>query len=342
MKNNIDSISTDDKLYMRRALELASLGAGDTSPNPLVGAVLVHQGRIIGEGYHHRWGMPHAEVMALRSVSTADKSLIRESTLYVTLEPCSHYGKTPPCAELIIEHHIPRVVIAQLDPFPEVSGRGLMRLREQGISVSVSCLEDEARELNRAFNCRYALNRPFVALKWAESMDGFMDLKRSNSTEPAYVFSSPYRQRLVHRARRDYQAILVGKQTALLDNPSLTNRYWGDRQPIRLILDPHLSLPRDLRVFTDGQAPTWILYNSSETNIKTSTLIENIKYIGLTEISAPAILSALKEEGIISLYVEGGSRTLQMFIDSQLYDLIDLEKSHDLLHSGIPAPTLHS
>ena len=180
---NIDKLQPEDELYMRRALDLALLGHGYTLSNPMVGAVLVYEGRVIGEGYHHRWGMPHAEVMAINSVREEDKDYINKSTLYVTLEPCSHYGKTPPCSELIIRKQIPKVVIAQRDPFPEVSGRGIELLKKSGVLVVESCLEDEAKKLNQAFNVRYTKGRPFVALKWAESVDGFIDRKRDNVSE---------------------------------------------------------------------------------------------------------------------------------------------------------------
>lgn len=326
-----------NNIYMRRALELASLGSGTAQPNPMVGAVLVHEGRIIGEGYHHRYGEPHAEVMAIASVRDKDRPLLGESTLYVTLEPCSHYGKTPPCAELIVRTGIPRVVVAQLDPFPLVAGHGIELLRRAGIEVELGCMEDEARELNKAFNHRHEHARPYILLKWAESEDGYMDAHREDQGTAPILFSSPYQNRLVHRLRRDYQAILVGANTARLDNPSLTNRYWGERQPIRIILDWRLSLDSNLKVFTDGIAPTWVIYDDALSLGNVQQASEQIRYIP----SPPCIESVvqrLAQEGINSLLVEGGSRTLNLFIERGLYDELQCEKSSIRLGSGVLAP----
>lgn len=332
----------EDNIYMRRALELATLGVGQVYSNPMVGAVLVYQGRIIGEGYHHRYGEPHAEVMAIRSVAECDLDRLVDSTLYVTLEPCSHYGKTPPCAELIIRHRISRVVIAQLDPYPEVAGRGIALLKAAGIEVQVGCLEAEARQLNKAFNTRYQMGRPYVLLKWAESDDGYMDLKRPPRSGQAVLFSSPYQQRLVHKLRREYQAIMVGAATALQDDPSLTNRYWGEVQPIRIILDLGLSLPQDLRVFCDNLSPTWVIYDRSRVPEAKNTKPQ-VRYIGL-DLSlgntAEIILDFLASEGINSLLVEGGGKTLSLFAHSGCYDQIQRERSCLRLGSGVPAPCL--
>ena len=229
---------------MRRAIELAQNAEGFTSPNPLVGAVLVAHGRIIGEGYHHCAGMPHAEVIAINSVR--DRALLRESTLYVSLEPCSHYGKTPPCAELILREGIPHVVVAMLDPFPSVSGRGIKMLREAGVSVQVGLLAGEAEELNRHFLTAQRQHRPYVTLKWAESSDGFIDALRDDASTPPVRLSTPLTTRFVHHRRMIHDAILVGFRTALLDNPSLTVRHWYGRNPLRVVTDRHLALPRHL------------------------------------------------------------------------------------------------
>lgn len=323
-----------DLVYMRRALELAKLGQGATAPNPMVGAVLVAEGRIIGEGYHQAYGGPHAEVLAVRSVPPEHRQLLPKSSLYVTLEPCSHYGKTPPCADLILQEGIPRVVVAQQDPFPDVAGRGIQRLREQGVEVCVGCLEDEAMLLNAAFNTRHILGRPFVLLKWAESADGFIDIRRDEHTRP-YVFSSPYRLRLVHRLRHDYQAILVGFNTALLDNPSLTNRYWGKRQPIRIVLDRSLSLPQHLKLLSDGVCSTWVLHKQG---YEPKTTHPHVRHLALDIFDAEHILQRLAAEGINSVCVEGGSHTLQMFLEHGLYDAIECEHSDTVLGEGVPAP----
>ncbi len=249
---------TEAQQYMRRALELAALGQGQTGTNPMVGAVLVHEGRIIGEGYHHGYGQPHAEVMAVRSVT--EPKLLGEATLYVTLEPCAHYGKTPPCAELICTVGIPHVVVATLDPFPEVAGRGIERLRRAGIEVTLGVLETEAWALNAPFFTAHTLHRPFVTLKWAQSLDAFMDSPRQDRSIAPVTFSSPLQQRSVHRARMEHEAILVGYRTALLDDPQLSNRLWYGRSPLRVVLDPQLQLPPELRLFADAGAPTLIVH----------------------------------------------------------------------------------
>lgn len=330
-----------DNIYMRRALELASLGEGYTGTNPKVGAVVVAQGRIIGEGYHHRYGEAHAEVMAIRSIRGSDRQLLPESTIYVTLEPCSHYGKTPPCALLLIESGIKHVVVAQLDPYPAVSGRGVAMLREAGIAVEAGCEEDLAQELNKPFNSYYAKAKPYTLLKWAESADGYIDLERSTNHLSPFVFSSPYRQRLVHKLRRNYQAILIGANTALLDNPSLTNRYWSDVQPIRIVLDWRLTLENNLRLFTDEAAPTWVVYDGSLTyNVEFS---QSIRYCPLDIVGkdrTAVLLDFLHAEGIQSLIIEGGSRTLQEFVDKGYYDEIQRERSRVCLQQGIAAPKL--
>ena len=213
---------------MRRCLQLAALGRGHVSPNPMVGAVVVHKGKIIGEGYHRRCGEAHAEVNAIRSVK--NEELLRESTIYVSLEPCSHYGKTPPCCKLIIEKQIPRVVMACFDPFPEVSGRGVRMLREAGVEVITGILEEEAIRLNSHFMTVQKFHRPYILLKWAQSSDGFIDRMRSCSESPV-LFSNAVTLTSVHRLRAEYDAILVGTRTALYDDPSLTVRYWSGKTP---------------------------------------------------------------------------------------------------------------
>lgn len=327
-------------IYMQRAIELAQLAQGYTGDNPMVGAVLVHEGRIIGEGYHQRWGEAHAEVMAVHSVREENKHLLPHSTLYVSLEPCSHHGKTPPCANLIIRSGIPRVVVAQLDPYPEVSGRGIRRLQEAGIEVITGCMELEARQLNKGFNTRYLYQRPYVLLKWAESADGYIDALRNIGEGVPIIFSSSYRQRIVHRCRRNYQAILIGARTARQDNPSLTNRYWGTKQPIRIVLDWDLSLPANLTLFTDELSATWVIYD--EARVQAIPQAQgHIRYLPLRSPArerAKALLELLHSEGIHSLFVEGGAKTLQMFIDEALYDEIRCERSPIRLSQGVAAP----
>ncbi len=325
--------------YMRRALELAQLGQGRTRPNPMVGAVIVHEGRIIEEGYHHAWDEPHAEVMDIRSVR--EPQLLPLSTMYVSLEPCSHYGKTPPCASLIIEHRIPRVVVAMLDPYPEVAGRGIALLRAAGVEVEVGLLEAEARRLNAPFVVQHTEARPYIALKWAESSDGFLDAPRREANQPAVVFSSSYRQRIVHRARAKYQAILVGYRTALLDNPSLTNRHWLGGQPVRLVLDPRLGLPASLKLLADAQTPTIVLYDPEQVpqgNMPHYPSGVRLHPARLNPDLPRGVCQAMTELGLQSVLVEGGGRTLRAFIEAGCYDLIEQEVSPLVLGAGTPAP----
>ena len=226
-----------DEKYMRRCLQLARNGEGMTMPNPMVGAVIVHDGRIIGEGWHRRYGGPHAEVNAVRSVRPEDEALLPLSTIYVSLEPCSHWGKTPPCAELLIEKGFRRVVVGCLDPNEKVSGRGILRLREAGAEVIVGVLEEECRWLNRKFITFHTLHRPYITLKWAESADGFIDrLRNSRADGEPIKFSTPWTQMLVHKLRASHEAILVGRRTWELDQPNLTTRLWPGQNPQKLIL----------------------------------------------------------------------------------------------------------
>lgn len=332
-------LDKQDTLYMRRALELASIAQGEATPNPMVGAVIVHEGRIIGEGYHHKCGLAHAEVMAVNSVQ--DKSLLPHSTLYVSLEPCSHYGKTPPCASLIIKHRIPRVIIAMQDPYREVAGRGIQMLQAAGIEVEVGLLEAEAMDLNAPFIHRHAIGRPFVTLKWAQSADGFMDKHRTSREESPVLFSSPLQLRVVHRERMHHDAILVGYRTALLDNPSLTNRYYYGRSPIRIVIDRELSLSAELQLFQKTDTPTWVIHRQGVS--APIAHAAHIRYFALDwneGLCVEQLLGLLYAEGIQSLLVEGGASTLESFIESKLYDQALIERSPLALHSGVSAPKL--
>ena len=222
-------------LYMYRCLQLAELGVGYVAPNPMVGAVLVCNDKIIGEGYHHRYGDAHAEPNAINSVKEVE--LLGQSTLYVSLEPCSHYGKTPPCADLIVSSGIPRVIIGTLDPNPKVAGKGVEKLRNAGVEVIVGVLEEECRELNKRFFIFQELRRPYVLLKWAQTRDGFMDRVRTDVSEPPLQISNNITRQLTHKMRAENQSILVGANTVLLDNPSLTVRNWSGRSPVRIAID---------------------------------------------------------------------------------------------------------
>ena len=233
-------------LYMRRCLQLATYGKGFVAPNPMVGAVIVHNNRIIGEGFHGKYGGPHAEVQAIASVK--DEKLLKSSTLYVNLEPCSHYGKTPPCVDLIREKQIPKVVIGQEDPFPEVSGRGIKILREAGIEVICGILEEECKELNKRFLIYTLQHRPYIILKWAQSSDGFMDqLREENDGKTPVKFSNAFTQMLVHKTRAEESAIMVGTRTLRLDKPALNVRYWKGNDPKRITADSKQPLPQQIR-----------------------------------------------------------------------------------------------
>ncbi|NDV66388.1 bifunctional diaminohydroxyphosphoribosylaminopyrimidine deaminase/5-amino-6-(5-phosphoribosylamino)uracil reductase RibD [Bacteroides sp. 224] len=322
-----------DILYMRRCLQLAANGRNNVSPNPMVGAIIVCDDKIIGEGYHVRCGEAHAEVNAIQSVE--DPSLLKRSTIYVSLEPCSHYGKTPPCADLIIEKGIPRVVVGCADPFIKVAGRGIRKLREAGIQVTVGVLEDECKKLISHFIVRNTQQRPYIILKWAESADGFLDITRTAGT-PAKL-STALTGMLVHKRRAEADAILVGTQTAILDNPSLTVRNWAGKSPIRIVLDRNLVLPSSLHLF-DGSTPTLVYTTQEHPDSK------NIKYITLDAVSysLPQIMGDLYQRGVQTLLVEGGSKVLSSFIKEGLWNEIFVEKSSKTLHSGVKAPEINN
>ena len=315
MKNEEFNTVNDIK-YMRRCLQLARCGEAGAAPNPMVGAVVVCDGRIVGEGYHRRCGGPHAEVNAIGSVR--DKRLLSRSTIYVSLEPCAHFGKTPPCADLIIQSGIPRVVIGCGDPFAKVNGLGIKKLKDAGCEVVVGVLEAECRELNRRFFTFHEKRRPWITLKWAQSEDGFISpIPTSTSGESPIFFSNALTQTLVHRMRARYGAILVGTRTAIVDNPTLTTRYWTGPNPLRLTIDRHKSLPETLHLL-DGSTPT-VVY---------------------THESLQEILDDLYVRGIQSLLVEGGAKLLQSFIDAGLWDDARIETAPICLGQGIAAPLL--
>lgn len=322
------------ELYMARCLQLAAYGKGNVAPNPMVGAVVVHDNRIIGEGYHRCYGEAHAEVHAIASVR--DESLLRDSTLYVSLEPCSHYGKTPPCAELIIRKGIPRVVVACLDPFPEVAGRGINRLREAGVEVITGVMEREAIVLNDYFMTAHKKHRPYIILKWAQSEDGFIDRERKDVSEKPVLLSTPVTRMMVHKLRSEVQAIMVGTNTAILDNPSLTVRYWAGKSPVRVLVDRELRVSEDCRLY-DGKQPTFVVTTpeiAAEKSDKT-----NIKYIK-TEYSIhflSNLMAYLYKRNIHSLLVEGGASLHRSFIQENLWDEIIVETAPVRLGAGVSA-----
>lgn len=322
----------EEEKYMRRCIQLAQNGLCNAAPNPMVGAVIVCGGKIIGEGYHVRCGEAHAEVNAIRSVK--DSSLLKHSTIYVSLEPCSHYGKTPPCADLIIEKQIPRIVIGCQDPFAKVAGRGIQKLKDAGHEVVVGVLEDECRHLIRRFITFHKLHRPYITLKWAESADGFIDLCRENDNP--VILSTPLTSMLVHKKRAEHAAILVGTRTAELDNPSLTVRNWHGRSPLRFALDRKRCLSPALHLF-DGSVPTLIFTEHPH------PALPNVEYlpIDFQQDILPQIMQALYERGLQSLLVEGGSALLQSFIDAGLWDEAFVEESPIRLISGVKAPEMN-
>lgn len=307
-----------DEKYMHRALQLAALGNGSVSPNPMVGAVIVHNGKIIGEGYHRQIGKAHAEVNAVNSVKECDNNKFKESTIYVTLEPCSHYGKTPPCSKLLIEKGIKRVVVGCLDPFKEVSGRGIKMLKEAGCEVITGVLEKECRAINKKFMTAHTLQRPFILLKWAESLDGFIDKKRGEGEKSAHI-SSSVTSVFVHKLRAEYDAIMVGGNTAFLDNPSLTTRLWHGRNPKRVVVWRNHPIDSNLTLLNDNM-------DTEVINTKDKTLSE--------------VMHSLYSKGITSIIVEGGATLLQSFIEDGLFDEIRVEIGKHPFVDGTKAPVL--
>lgn len=323
------SVGTDEK-YMRRALELAVLGKGNVTPNPLVGAVIVFNDKIIGEGFHQKYGEAHAEVNAVNSVS--DKSLLSKSTIYVTLEPCSHHGKTPPCADLLIQYNFNRVVIGCSDTFDLVDGAGIQKLKANHIETSTFVLEKECREVNKMFFTYHEKKRPYIFLKWAQSSDAFIDSETSNNDEITWI-SKPEIQPIVHKWRNDYQAILVGKNTVIRDNPSLTVRAARGVDPIRIVLDSNCELTSDRKILNDGNKT--IVLNTVKTE-------ENgpVSYHMVENMTPDTISNALYQKGIQSVLIEGGAKTLQSFIDANLWDEACIIEGQTTLNSGTKAPKL--
>jgi diaminohydroxyphosphoribosylaminopyrimidine deaminase/5-amino-6-(5-phosphoribosylamino)uracil reductase len=318
--------------YMRRCLELAVQGLGHTAPNPMVGAVLVCNGRIAGEGYHRQYGSAHAEPEAISTVK--DASLLRNSTLYVNLEPCSHFGKTPPCAQLIIDRKIPRIYIGVTDPFPAVDGRGIRMLQAAGVEVTTGLLETECEALNKRFLTFHRRRRPYVFLKWAQSVDGFLDAVRTLGDGRMPVrFSGKQSLMAVHRMRAQESAVLVGTRTALLDNPSLTVRHWPGRHPLRIVIDKDLRIPAGHHLL-DGQAATLVLTRHA---VEDRPLVQYRRLDFDVDI-LPQIMACLYEMNIQSLIVEGGAHLLNSFLSAGLWDEMIVETAPIRLGTGLPAP----
>lgn len=315
-----------DERYMNRAIELAALGLGSVSPHPMVGCVIVHHDKIIGEGYHEKYGATHAEVNAIASVK--DQSNLPKSTAYVTLEPCAHHGKTPPCADMLISKNLRRVVVGCRDPFDEVNGKGIERLKEAGIEVEVGVLKQECRKLNNRFFTFVEKHRPFVILKWAQSKDGFIARENGDSK----WISNQYSRQLVHQWRVEEAAILVGKNTALHDNPHLTARDWKGENPTRIVIDNRLELPHDLNLF-DGSVRTLVMNLEKE---EQGNKIGYLKYTGSIE----DLLDRLYEQKIQSVIVEGGPKILNSFIESGLWDEARVFSSTEHFEKGMESPTI--
>jgi len=319
---------TTDEFFMKRALELARLGIGQVSPNPRVGCVIVHDGKIIGEGWHKKYGEAHAEVNAINNVD--DQALLKESTVYVTLEPCAHFGKTPPCADLLIRHEVKKVVIANLDSNPLVGGKGIAKLKEAGIEVVTGILEKEAYELNIRFFTFIEKQRPYIILKWAHTADGFISRENYDSK----WISNEFSRQLVHQWRTEEDAVLVGTKTAAHDNPLLNLRDWSGRNPIRIVIDRFLRLNENLHLF-DGKQKT-ICYN-----IMKHEEHHNLSLIRLDEENfISELIKDLYRQQIQSVIIEGGAQTLSFFINSGLWDEARIFESPSTFGSGINSPIL--
>ena len=323
----------DDKIFMQRCFSLAQMGLGNVSPNPMVGAVVVYDGRIIGEGFHQKYGFSHAEVNAINNVK--DKSLLKYSTIYVSLEPCCHYGKTPPCAELLIKHHIKKCVIANTDPNPKVAGKGIKMLQDNNIEVVSGVLEKEGLYLNRRFFYNQEKHLPFVILKYAQSKDGFIDIIRKEGEEKQnYWFTNDALKLFVHKQRFEEDAILVGYNTVINDNPTLNVRYYSGKNPVRVVYDKDLSLPKDKNIF-NSESKT-IVFNGVKNAVE-----DNVEYILLEdENDLQSMLSILYEKGIGSIIVEGGKKTITRFLEQNLWNEAYVLTGNTFLNEGIKSPVI--
>ncbi|WP_372793385.1 bifunctional diaminohydroxyphosphoribosylaminopyrimidine deaminase/5-amino-6-(5-phosphoribosylamino)uracil reductase RibD [Lutibacter sp.] len=322
--------------YIKRCIDLAKNGLGKTYPNPMVGSVIVLNDVIIGEGWHKKAGEPHAEVNAINSVE--DTSLLKKATIYVSLEPCSHFGKTPPCANLIVTSEIKNVVIGIIDSNSKVSGAGVKYLKDNGCNVIVGVLEDKCKDLNKRFFTFHTKKRPYIILKWAETSDGFIDKLRDLTSEnsPNWI-SNTYSQQLVHKMRAEEQSILVGTTTALNDNPSLTTRSWCGNNPVRIVLDRTLKIPSNYNLF-DGTVKTIVLTeNSSSVSFQNNVIFEEIDF----NVHVPKqVCEVLYKYEIQSVIIEGGRETLQSFIDENLWDEAFVFVGDILFETGLESPKI--
>ncbi len=319
------------EIYMKRCIQLAKNGLGTTYPNPLVGSVIVHDGKIIGEGWHQKAGSPHAEVNAINAVK--DKSVLHKATIYVSLEPCSHFGKTPPCCDLIIANNIPTIVIGSLDPFEKVNGSGIKKLQEAGKKVVVGILEKECEAVNKRFFTFHQKKRPYLILKWAETADGFIAPLEKATKNPVWI-SNQYSRQLVHKWRTEEQAILVGTNTVLQDNPKLDARDWKGNNPVRIILDRENKIAAEANCKNDN-AKTIVITAKEILNSNKNSCFENAIFEAnlLNQVN-----EILYKHEIQSVIIEGGSCTLQHYLDENLWDEIRLFKSKVVFKKGIKAP----
>ncbi|MES2382301.1 MAG: bifunctional diaminohydroxyphosphoribosylaminopyrimidine deaminase/5-amino-6-(5-phosphoribosylamino)uracil reductase RibD [Bacteroidota bacterium] len=326
------------QLYMQRCIELAQNGAGSVSPNPLVGCIIVHNNIVIGEGWHQQFGQAHAEVNAIAAVQ--DKSLLNEATLYVNLEPCNHFGKTPPCADLIIQHQIKQVVVGIVDPFEKVAGNGISKLEAAGIHVTVGVLEKECRFLNRRFIKFVTQHKPYVILKWAQTHNGYIAPDAGKLTAEEFEQQRHITgftiQKLVHKWRTEEDAIMVGTNTALLDNPALNARAWHGKNPIRIVIDRTLRLPDSLKLF-DKSIPTIVFTEQQKESAKNLTFVQ----IDFSKNWFEDILNHLYQNQIQSLIVEGGSQLLNTIIDANLWDEAIQFISPKTINDGVKAPFIN-
>lgn len=327
-------MNTHEK-YIKRCIELAKNGFGTTYPNPMVGSVIVYNDQIIGEGWHKKAGEPHAEVNAVRSVK--DKSLLKKATIYVSLEPCSHFGKTPPCCDLIIANEIPNVVVGTVDPNEKVAGNGIKKLIATGKNVTVGVLEKECHELNKRFFTFHNKKRPYIILKWAESQDGFLAPEKQTDQErkPVWI-TNQYSRQLVHKWRSEEQAILVGTQTVVDDNPRLNTRDWSGNNPVRVVLDQNNRISKESFIFDDSVKT--IVFTKSQINFSAENT--TFEVIDFNQNIIPQILAVLYQNQIQSIIIEGGLQTLQAFIDQDIWDEARVFIGEITFNKGTKAPLL--
>lgn len=322
--------------YIKRCIQIAKNGLGTTAPNPMVGCVIVVDNTIIGEGFTSPYGGNHAEVNAIQSVK--NKELLKKATLYVTLEPCSHYGKTPPCSDLIIASKIPKVMIGTIDIHSKVAGKGIEKLKNSGCEIIVGVLEDECKEHHNRFFTFHSKKRPYIILKWAETLDGFIAPKSKSEKKPVWITNELSRQ-LVHKWRAEEQAILVGTQTVMDDNPSLTVRDWTGKNPVRIVLDQHLRLEKNSTIF-DASAETIIITSKLEARSwKPEVKLATISWDSKSSI-AQEICNVLHQSNINSVIIEGGRQTLQTFIDANLWDEARIFTGNINFNEGVKAPII--